>query len=81
MPRVSVCTNLADKERLGARFSGENNNLDYCRKCYAALTESVIALHHGVSVDAVDMGADHPYYADDDYSCERCGKRLGISDE
>ena len=81
MPRVSVCTNLADEQRMGSRWSAENNNYDYCQKCYAHLRSEDIAESEGVDEDAVCMEQDHPDYEDDDYTCDCCHKRLTRRDD
>jgi hypothetical protein len=81
MPRVSVCTNLDDEKKKGFRFSAENDNTDFCKRCYRHLKAEDIAESNGVSLEAVDMGADHPFYADDDYTCHCCGCKLREGDE
>ena len=81
MPRVSVCTNREDEQRLGQRWSAENSNYDYCRKCYSHLRLKDIAEAEGVDEDAVCMEQDHPDYGDDDYTCDRCNKRLTRRDD
>jgi hypothetical protein len=79
MPRVSICTNLADEQRPG--WSAENTNEDYCFFCFDDLTAENFMAHYGVSEDAVEMYADHPQYAGEDYTCECCGCRLTQEDD
>ena len=81
MPRIAVCLNYADINT--PRFSGENDYLDYCAKCYAAADEAQIAAKYGVAVEAVDkIDQEHFDYADEweNYTCECCGKRLTAED-
>ncbi|MCX6141622.1 MAG: hypothetical protein NTZ35_00230 [Ignavibacteriales bacterium] len=46
MPRISVTINLADRDK--PLFSAENNNYDYCKKCYATIAEGDLAEAEGV---------------------------------
>lgn len=75
MPRVSVCENWEDFSA-GRSDDPMNNNLDYCKDCYADLILEVIATEYGVPEEAVEMGCEHPWYDDWDYSCEQCGREL-----
>jgi hypothetical protein len=81
MPRVSVCENLADQERKGIHWSAENDNTDFCQKCYQHLDAEEIAESYKVSVEAVDMGADHPQYEGEDYRCHHCRRTLTGRDD
>lgn len=81
MPRIAVCLNYADRD--SPRFSGENEYLDYCTKCYASQDVAKIAQKYGVPVEAVDkIGDEHFDYAEygENYTCERCRKRLTEED-
>jgi len=79
MPRISVTINLEDEGK-PLLFSAENNNYDYCKKCYAEIAEGDLAKKEGVSPEAVWPDADHPDYDDCDYECEECGKALTRED-
>lgn len=47
---------------------GEREAMDYCLRCWQAMGDS----------DEMD---DHPSYADEEYECDRCGKRLTAKDD
>lgn len=87
MPRLPICTNRDEKDK--PNFSGENDNLDICAKCWRGLdAEDVIGAteHSRADVEAafadedLETGCDHPDYADEDYHCELCGKHLTEKD-
>jgi hypothetical protein len=80
MPRIAVCLNYADRDK--PRFSGENDYLDYCAKCYKKMTEAAVAKAYELPVDAVDkIDDEHPSYTEDDrYECTLCYKKLGMED-
>ena len=79
MPRISVTINLADQDK--PLFSAENNNYDYCNKCYANIAGGDHAEAEGVSPEAECLDADHPEYDGfGDYECEECGKVLTRED-
>lgn len=71
MPRVTVTENWEDFSA-GRSDDPMNNNMDYCKDCYADLILEVIATEYGVPDDAVEMECDHPWY-EDWYTCEECG--------
>lgn len=79
MPRVSVCENWEDFDS-GRSVDPMNNNLDYCKDCYAYLVLEYIAEKYGVPDEAVEMGCEHPWY-EDWYTCESCGCELTAEDE
>jgi hypothetical protein len=80
MPRIAVCLNIADIDK--PRFSGENDYLDYCRRCYAEANEQEIADAYGLPLDAVDKIADeHPQYTGEGYTCLKCYKTLTARDD
>ena len=71
MPRISYCTNYEDRDKPG--FSGENENLDFCRRCWRHRFERVPQKLIGTG--AIDDDADRPEY-EGDHFCDRCGKQL-----
>jgi hypothetical protein len=80
MPRIAVCLNIADQD--SPRFSGENDYLDYCAKCYRKMDEAQIAKAYGLPVDAVDkIGDEHPQYEGEEYTCTNCDKTLTGKDD
>jgi hypothetical protein len=80
MPRIAVCLNYADID--SPRFSGENDYLDYCRKCYEETDEVDVALEYNLPVEAVDkIGDEHPPYEGEDYTCADCNKTLTGKDD
>jgi hypothetical protein len=80
MPRIAVCLNIADQDN--PRFSGENDYLDYCAKCYAEVDEADIAEDYKLPLEAVDkIDDEHPQYAGEDYDCECCRKKLTSRDD
>jgi hypothetical protein len=79
MPRIAVCLNIADQDN--PRFSGENDYLDYCRRCYAEANETHIARAYGLPLHAVDkIDDEHPPYEDEDYTCQKCWVKLTARD-
>lgn len=81
MPRIGICLNLDDEQRLGWRWSAENDYYDFCRRCYSRMEPSAFATSNGVSLDAVEMNVEHPQYAGEEYHCHTCRKELTEEDE
>ena len=76
MPRVTVTENYEDFSA-GRSDDPMNNNLDYCKDCYADLILEVIATEYGVPDEAVEMPADPAFYDEEfGYTCEQCGREL-----
>lgn len=60
--------------------------VDYCRACFPSrkVAEAEFGnVGHGPDDrgNCYEYRADHPPYADGDYTCERCEKPLGEKDE
>lgn len=77
MPRVTVTENYEDFSA-GKSDDPMNNNLDYCKDCYADLILEVIATEYGVPDEAVEMPASDGVGYEDEfaYTCEQCGCEL-----
>lgn len=92
MPRISVCINIADKDKQG--FSAENDNIDYCKKCIDFVEVSDLRATQGLLTGAYadltdeqlqhaideNSDCDHPCYSECDYTCSGCGKPLTRED-
>jgi len=80
MPRIAVCLNIAEIN--DPHFSGENDYLDYCAKCYEEADEADIAEQYKLPLEAVDkIDDEHPQYAGEDYECHECRRTLTGKDD
>lgn len=81
MPRIAVLLNYDELDK--PHFSGRNEYLDYCQKCYAEVDDAELAAKHEVPVDAVERDVEHFPYGDpdDNYTCEGCRRKLTERDD
>jgi hypothetical protein len=82
MPRISYCLNWFDQNF--PNFSGENENIDLCQRCWPNRLDFVpdeFKTLDATRAEAVEEGADHPSYEDTTYDCENCGCTLKARDD
>ena len=74
MPRIYEATGARPEDLTDLSIP-----MDYCRKCYReARRAALVANKHGAEHE-VDQ--DHPPYAECEYICETCGKKLEDRDD
>lgn len=92
MPRISVCLNRHEEPLNPTGWSAENENIDFCKKCWPRIdicdlrehvTDEIIDedLEHDLKQCTNLDGCDHPPYDECDYTCEKCGKLLTEEDD
>jgi hypothetical protein len=66
-------------------YDSASNPVDYCKRCMPG--EKVAEERHGNVGDGPDgrgncygYNDDHPDYADEDYKCVKCRRKLGAND-
>lgn len=67
-------------------YDSTSSPIDYCRKCFPKTEEEALELH-GNQGDGPDgrgncfgWDEDHPDYDGEDYTCEKCRRRLTSRD-
>lgn len=94
MPRISVCLNRPAEPLEPNSWSAENENIDYCKRCWPTIEiedlQRALGKNHGVSDELLEHdlkqctdldGCDHPPYDDCDYTCVKCGAKLTEEDD
>ena len=87
MPRISYVSSksfiMGEQDH-----SPENENLDFCRRCFARIktldkARAVMQVPSDVPDEFVDWEGeqDHPGYHGEGYACFSCGNELGDNDD
>lgn len=77
MPRVSYpCEDF----RAGKSDDPENENMDFCRKCFRGKKYLRFVPQDVDREKFLDVDCVHPEYGEDDYDCLHCGVRLNNLD-
>lgn len=67
-------------------YTSQSDPIDFCLKCFPkeeSAKEQYANLGDGPDNrgNCFDYNADHPPYQDDDYTCEKCNKKLTKKDD
>lgn len=56
-------------------YTSEGDALDFCNKCFPTKEEAEVK-YNNTEGYGYSYGEFHPDYKDEDYTCEKCNKKL-----